>query len=112
AHNGEHLGLHSFPTRRSSDLLADAGYAVLQVNFRGSGSQGRAFEHAGAREWGGAMQDDITDATRWAVAQGIANASRICIYGSSYGGYSALMGAAAGATLCRRAHGLGVADDR
>lgn len=94
-----------------AQLLADAGYAVLQVNFRGSGSQGRAFEHAGAREWGGAMQDDITDATRWAVAQGIANASRICIYGSSYGGYAALMGAVKEPTLYRCAAGnVGVYD--
>ena len=56
-------------------LLAAAGYAVLQVNFRGSGNHGRAFTHAGAREWGGKMQDDLTDATRWAIEQGIADAT-------------------------------------
>ena len=77
-----------------SQLLADAGYAVLQVNFRGSGNYGRAHTQAGARQWGGTMQDDVTDATRWAVAQGIANKDRICIYGASYGAYSAMMGAA------------------
>lgn len=77
-----------------NQMLAAAGYAVLQVNFRGSGNHGRAFTHAGARQWGGAMQDDVTDATRWAIQQGIANPQRICIYGASYGGYAALMGAA------------------
>ncbi|MBJ6978751.1 S9 family peptidase [Luteimonas sp. MC1895] len=94
-----------------SQMLASAGYAVLQVNFRGSGSRGRAFEHAGAREWGGRMQDDVTDATRWAIAQGIADAGRICIYGSSYGGYAALMGAAREPALYRCAAGnVGVYD--
>ena len=74
-------------------LLANRGYAVLQVNFRGSGGYGAAFEAAGHHEWGGKMQDDLTDATRWAIAQGIADAKRICIYGASYGGYAALEGA-------------------
>lgn len=73
-------------------LLANAGYAVLQVNYRGSGGQGTAFEAAGAQQWGKAMQDDVTDATQWAVKQGIADPKRICIYGASYGGYAALMG--------------------
>ncbi|MFC3550147.1 alpha/beta hydrolase family protein [Lysobacter cavernae] len=75
-------------------LLASAGYAVLQINFRGSSGYGRAFTQAGAREWGGKMQDDVTDATRWAIQQGIADAGRVCIYGASYGGYSALLGVA------------------
>lgn len=74
-------------------LLASRGYAVLQVNFRGSGGYGDAFVRAGFREWGGKMQDDVTDATRWAIAQGIADAHRICIAGASYGGYAALEGA-------------------
>jgi len=73
-------------------LLANRGYAVLQVNFRGSGNYGRGFLEKGDRQWGRAMQDDLADATRWAIAQGIADASRICIYGASYGGYAALMG--------------------
>jgi dipeptidyl aminopeptidase/acylaminoacyl peptidase len=73
-------------------ILAQHGYAVLQVNFRGSGSYGRAFEMAGARKWGAEMQDDLTDATRWAIAQGVADPQRICIFGMSYGGYAALMG--------------------
>lgn len=77
-----------------TQLLAAAGYAVLQVNYRGSGGHGQAYQRAGARQWGLTIQDDITDATRWAVAQGIADGQRICIYGGSYGGYAALMGAA------------------
>jgi dipeptidyl aminopeptidase/acylaminoacyl peptidase len=73
-------------------FLAYHGYAVLQVNYRGSGGYGAAFEEAGYRQWGGKMQDDLTDATRWAVDQGIADPKRICIYGASYGGYAALEG--------------------
>lgn len=94
-------------------LLASNGYAVLQVNYRGSGGYGRAFEQAGYREWGGKMQDDLTDATRWAIAQGIADPSRICIYGASYGGYAALMGVAKEPELYRCAAGhVGVYDLR
>ncbi|HSN72006.1 MAG TPA: prolyl oligopeptidase family serine peptidase, partial [Steroidobacteraceae bacterium] len=73
-------------------LFASRGYAVLQVNFRGSGGYGMDFEAAGFRQWGGAIQDDITDATRWAIDQGIADADRICIFGSGFGGHAALMG--------------------
>jgi len=73
--------------------LATHGYAVLQVNYRGSGGYGYNFTKAGYHEWGGKMQDDVTDATRWAIAQGIADPNRVCIYGGSYGGYAALEGA-------------------
>lgn len=94
-----------------AQLLAQAGYAVLQVNFRGSGNYGRAFHQAGARQWGGAMQDDLTDATRWAIGEGIADADRVCIYGASYGGYAALMGVAKEPDLYRCAVGyVGVYD--
>lgn len=72
--------------------LAANGFAVLQVNFRGSGGYGPAFENAGYGEFGGKMQDDVTDATRWAIEQGHADASAICIYGASYGAYAAMMG--------------------
>lgn len=94
-----------------TQLLAAAGYAVLQVNYRGSGNYGRAFQAAGAKQWGGTMQDDLTDATRWAIAQGHADPSRICLYGASYGAYAALMGAAKEASLYKCAAGyVGVYD--
>ena len=75
-----------------AQLLAEYGYAVLQVNYRGSGGYGEDFMRAGYREWGGKMQDDLTDATRWAIASGIAAPDGICIFGTGYGGYAALMG--------------------
>jgi dipeptidyl aminopeptidase/acylaminoacyl peptidase len=91
--------------------LATHGYAVVQINFRGSGGYGYAFEKAGWREWGGRMQDDVTDATRWAVAQGIADPQRLCIYGASYGGYAAIEGAVKQPEMYRCAIGyLGVYD--
>ncbi|MFT3898166.1 MAG: S9 family peptidase [Thermomonas sp.] len=94
-----------------TQLLASAGYAVLQVNFRGSSGYGRAFSQAGARQWGGTMQDDVTDATRWAVEQGIADPQRICIYGASYGAYAALEGVAKEPALYKCAAGyVGVYD--
>jgi dipeptidyl aminopeptidase/acylaminoacyl peptidase len=77
-----------------SQMLAEAGYAVLRVNYRGSGNNGRSFQMAGARQWGKLMQDDVTDATKWAIAQGFADPKRICIYGASYGAYAAMMGLA------------------
>ena len=96
---------------RESQLLAAAGYAVLQVNFRGSSNYGRMHAHAGGREWGGKMQDDLTDATRWAVAEGIADSAKICMYGASYGGYAALMGVAKEPSLYQCAAGyVGVYD--
>lgn len=93
--------------------LATRGYAVLQVNFRGSSGYGYDFERAGWREWGGKMQDDVTDATRWAIAQGVADPNRICIMGASYGGYAALEGAVKEPDLYRCAIGyVGVYDLR
>lgn len=94
-----------------AQMLARAGYAVLQVNFRGSGGYGRAFRMAGARQWGRAMQDDLTDATQWAIKEGIADPRRICIYGGSYGAYASLMGVAREPALYRCAVGyVGVYD--
>ena len=72
--------------------LANRGYACLQVNYRGSTGYGKAFLGAGDREWGGRMQDDLTDAVLWAVEQGLADPGRVAIYGGSYGGYAALAG--------------------
>ncbi len=94
-----------------AQMLAGAGYAVMQLNFRGSGGYGADFIGAGAREWGLKMQDDLTDATRWAISQGIADAGKICIYGGSYGGYASLMGVAKEPSLYKCAVGyVGVYD--
>jgi dipeptidyl aminopeptidase/acylaminoacyl peptidase len=86
-------------------LLASRGYAVLQVNYRGSAGYGSDFLRAGYGEWGARVHDDIADATRWAIEQRIASADRICIYGKAYGGYAALMGAARAPDLYRCAIG-------
>jgi dipeptidyl aminopeptidase/acylaminoacyl peptidase len=74
-------------------FLASRGYAVLQPNYRGSSGYGQAFTDKGKGQWGLAMQDDLTDAVKWAAAQGIADAGRVCIVGASYGGYAALRAA-------------------
>jgi dipeptidyl aminopeptidase/acylaminoacyl peptidase len=74
--------------------LANRGYLCLQVNYRGSTGYGKAFVAAGDREWGGKMHDDLIDAVDYAVTQGWADRSRVAIYGGSYGGYAALVGAA------------------
>lgn len=73
-----------------AQMLANNGYLVLQLNFRGSGGYGAGFQEAGYGEWGAKMQDDITDATLWAIKQGYADKDRICIHGVSYGGYAAM----------------------
>jgi dipeptidyl aminopeptidase/acylaminoacyl peptidase len=72
--------------------LANRGYAVLQVNFRGSTGYGRKFLIAGDREWAGKMHDDLIDGVNWVVNEGVADPKRIAIMGSSYGGYAALVG--------------------
>ena len=73
-------------------LLANRGYAVLSVNYRGSTGFGKAFVNAGNREWGRKMHDDLLDAVDWAVEQGIADPKRVAIMGGSYGGYATLVG--------------------
>jgi dipeptidyl aminopeptidase/acylaminoacyl peptidase len=73
-------------------FLANRGYAVFQMNFRGSTGYGRDFWQASFRQWGKAMQDDITDGVQWLIDQGIADPKRVAIYGGSYGGYATLAG--------------------
>lgn len=77
-----------------TQFLASRGYAVLQPQFRGSSGFGVAHAKAGFRQWGGLMQDDVTDGVKAVVEQGVADPHRICIVGASYGGYAALAGAA------------------
>jgi len=91
---------HGGPTARDwqrydyqVQFLVNRGYAVFQMNFRGSSGYGFDFEKAGYGQWGQAMQDDITDGVYWLINQGVSDPNRICIYGASYGGYAALMGA-------------------
>jgi dipeptidyl aminopeptidase/acylaminoacyl peptidase len=95
------LDVHGGPWARDmwgynpeAQWLANRGYLCLQVNFRGSTGYGKAFLNAGNREWGGKMHDDLVDAVRFAVSQGWADPARVAIYGGSYGGYAALVGAA------------------
>ena len=73
-------------------FLANRGYAVLQMNFRGSGGYGNKFQVGAWKQWGLQMQDDITDGVKWAIEQGIADPKRVCIYGASYGGYATMAG--------------------
>ncbi len=74
--------------------LANRGYACMTVNFRGSTGYGKKFVNAGDREWAGKMHDDLVDGVKWAVDKGYADPAKVAIYGGSYGGYAALVGAA------------------
>lgn len=93
------LNIHGGPWHRDywglhpeAQWLANRGYACLQINFRGSTGYGKEFVNAGDREWGGKMQDDITDGAKWLIEQGIADPERTAIYGGSYGGFAVLSG--------------------
>jgi dipeptidyl aminopeptidase/acylaminoacyl peptidase len=93
------LSVHGGPWARDSwgldpehQWLANRGYAVLSVNFRGSTGFGKRFVNAGNREWAAKMHDDLLDGVDWAVRQGIARRDRVCVMGASYGGYATLVG--------------------
>ena len=93
------LNVHGGPTVRDSwglspqdQWFANRGYAVLNVNYRGSSGFGKDFINAGNGEWGGKMHDDLIDAVNWAVDKKITTKDQVCIYGGSYGGYAALAG--------------------
>lgn len=73
-------------------FLANRGYVVLQINYRGSSGYGKEFMNSGFKQWGRKMQDDITDGVKWLIDEGIADKKRIAIFGASYGGYAALAG--------------------
>ena len=85
-------------------FLASRGYAVLQINYRGSGGYGQDYVGKGARQWGREMQHDLTDGVKWAIAEGIADEDRVAIYGASYGGYATL----AGLTLTPELYACGI----
>lgn len=95
------LNVHGGPWARDAwgfdpeaQWLANRGYLCMQVNFRGSTGYGKDFVNAGDREWGAKMHEDLLDAVAWVVDQGFADPERVGIYGGSYGGYAALVGAA------------------
>ncbi|WP_166207310.1 S9 family peptidase [Cognatiluteimonas telluris] len=90
-HGGPHGVRDVWAYEPQVQLFANRGYAVLQINYRGSGGYGDAYQRAGYRKWGTLMQDDLTDSVRYLVANGIVDKDRVCIYGGSYGGYAALM---------------------
>jgi len=87
-----------------TQFFANQGYAVMQVNFRGSGGYGKRYERIGYKRWGLEMQDDLSDAVKWAVTEGIADPDHVCIYGASYGGYATM----AGITLTPELYSCGV----
>ena len=91
---------HDGPLERDSwrfsflrTFLASRGYAVLQMNYRGSSGYGQKWRLAAHQDWGGLPYSDIVDATRWAISEGVADPKRVCIAGSGFGGYAALLGA-------------------
>lgn len=93
------MNIHGGPWARDNwgfnpevQFLANRGYAVLQVNYRGSTGYGRKFWEASFREWGKKMQDDVSDGVKWLISEGIANPKKVGIYGGSYGGYATLAG--------------------
>jgi acetyl esterase/lipase len=91
-HGGPWVRGHSLAWEPWAAFLGTRGYAVIEVEFRGSTGYGKRLQTAGYKQWGLAMQDDLADAIDWAVRQGLVDPKRVCILGGSYGGYAALMG--------------------
>lgn len=93
-HGGPHGSFDTWYFDTDAQFLASRGYAVLQLNYRGSAGRGDHFRDLGYRQWGGKILDDLVDGVQWAVAQGEVDGSRMCTYGVSFGAYAALMLAA------------------
>jgi dipeptidyl aminopeptidase/acylaminoacyl peptidase len=91
-HGGPWVRGGSWQWTGESQFLASRGYLVLEPEFRGSRGYGQKHEHAGYKQWGLKMQDDVTDATRWAIDKKLADPQRVCLAGASYGGYATLIG--------------------
>ena len=91
-HGGPYLRGGSWGWNADAQFLASRGYAVIEPEYRGSMGFGYQHFHAGWKQWGLKMQDDVADGARWAIAKGIADGQRVCIAGASYGGYAVLMG--------------------
>ncbi|TKJ45482.1 S9 family peptidase [Candidatus Aerophobetes bacterium Ae_b3b] len=112
------LNVHGGPWARDgwgyhpeAQWLANRGYVCLQVNFRGSTGYGKEFLNAGNKEWGGKMHHDLVDAVNWAVEEGIADPKKVAIFGWSYGGYAALVGATFTPNLfCCAVDGVGISN--
>ncbi len=104
-HGGPHGIADDWSFDGDAQFLASRGYAVLQVNFRGSGGRGPKFETDGYRQWGGRSIDDLVDGVRWAVAREIADDKRICSFGASFGAYASMMSAIRAPELFRCAVG-------
>lgn len=92
--HGGPWGRDEWGFNRYAQWLSNRGYAVLQVNFRGSTGYGKEYVNAGDRQWAGTMRTDLLDGEDWAVRQGVADGDKVCIMGGSYGGYATLAGVA------------------
>ncbi|WDS37722.1 S9 family peptidase [Pseudoxanthomonas sp.] len=105
-HGGPHGVEDDWDFDTDAQFLASRGYLVLQVNYRGSSGRGYAFQEAGYLKWGTRIQDDLLDGVRWTIDQGMSDPKRICVYGGSFGGYSAMMTAARAPGMFQCAVGL------
>ena len=100
-HGGPNVPATNWGYQRDPQFFASRGYATIQPQFRGTEGFGWKLLSAGYLQWGDAMQDDLEDAVKWAVAEGIADPNRVCFYGASYGGYAAMWGAIKNAKIIK-----------